>query len=166
MDYEKAYKDALERAKQIKEGKGSWGIIADLSEVKPVLDEIFPELKESEDERIRKELIDFFSDSSDSDTFRGISPSKIIAWLEKQDKKSEWSEEDKLNHKQAIYVCHQNGYTAVENWLKSLKPQSHWKPTEEQLNVLQKAILSERDNKDTFYFARVLESLHNDLLKL
>jgi len=33
----------------------------------------------------------------------------------------EWSEEDELSLKQAIYVCHQNGYTAVENWLKSLK---------------------------------------------
>ena len=32
-----------------------------------------------------------------------------------------WSEEDELSLKQAIYVCHQNGYTAVENWLKSIK---------------------------------------------
>ena len=35
--------------------------------------------------------------------------------------KQEWSEKDELSLKQAIYVCHQNGYTAVENWLKSLK---------------------------------------------
>lgn len=41
--------------------------------------------------------------------------------------KQEWSEEDELMFKQAIYVCHQNGYTAVENWLKSLKPQSKLK---------------------------------------
>lgn len=38
----------------------------------------------SEDEKIRKELISFFSDLPDTDTFRGIPPSKVIAWLEKQ----------------------------------------------------------------------------------
>ena len=40
-----------------------------------------------EDERVRKELIDFFSDLPDTDTFRGIPPSKIISWLEKQKQK-------------------------------------------------------------------------------
>ena len=40
----------------------------------------------SEDERIRKELISFFSDLPDTDTFRGIPPSKVIAWLENQGK--------------------------------------------------------------------------------
>lgn len=49
-----------------------------------ILEEIFPELAESEDEKIRKELISFFSDLPDTDTFRGIPPSKVIAWLEKQ----------------------------------------------------------------------------------
>ena len=39
---------------------------------------------ESEDERIRKKLISFFSELPNQDTFRGIPPSKIIAWLEKQ----------------------------------------------------------------------------------
>ena len=37
--------------------------------------------------------------------------------------KQAYSEEDELMLKQAIYVCHQNGYTAVENWLKSLYEQ-------------------------------------------
>lgn len=46
-----------------------------------------------------------------------------------------WSEEDELALKQAIYVCHQNGYTAVENWLKSLKdrvqPKQEWSEEDE-----------------------------------
>ena len=78
-----------------------------------------------------------------------------------EQKSVEWSEEDKLNHKQAIYVCHQNGYNAVENWLKSLKPQNKWKPTEEQLSSLKQAIS---------YFGgelpKELQYLYNDLQKL
>ena len=40
-------------------------------------------------------------------------------WQEEQN--FTWSEEDELCMNQAIYVCHQNGYTAVENKLKSFK---------------------------------------------
>lgn len=47
------------------------------------INEIFPELVESEDERIRKGLIQYFSTFS-LDTFGGLEPKKIISWLEKQ----------------------------------------------------------------------------------
>ena len=40
-----------------------------------------------------------------------------------EQKTAEWSEEDKKNLSQAIWVCHQNGYNGVENWLKSLQEQ-------------------------------------------
>lgn len=66
MDYEKAYIEALERAKA---GKP--------------LDEVFPELKESEDERIRKWLIDMVSYG----TWRKgwpFGPDEVVAYLEKQ----------------------------------------------------------------------------------
>ena len=49
MDYEKAYKEALERARVCREKGFSDG---------ESLEDIFPELKESEDERIRKELLE------------------------------------------------------------------------------------------------------------
>lgn len=88
MDYEKKYKEALERAKL------SRLQLLDIGEEATEIEHIFPELKESEDERIRKELIDFFSDSPDSDTFRGIPPSKIIAWLEKQGEIKETADKD------------------------------------------------------------------------
>lgn len=45
-----------------------------------------PELKESEDERIRKGLIQYFS-TFRLGTFAGLEPKKIIAWLEKQGEK-------------------------------------------------------------------------------
>ena len=54
MDYEQLYKDALERAKK-------WYNAPNADKIPTysnrVIEEIFPELKESEDERIRKALI-------------------------------------------------------------------------------------------------------------
>lgn len=59
------------------------------------LEDIFPELKESEDERIRKEIIDSIKELRliGTPSYR----EKAIAWLEKQGgQKSDWSEEDDL----------------------------------------------------------------------
>lgn len=51
---------------------------------KPLFDELFPsEMEESEDERIRKGLIEYFKDFR-LGTFAYLEPKKIIAWLEKQ----------------------------------------------------------------------------------
>ena len=47
------------------------------------LENIFPELKDSEDERIRKELIQYFKNFT-LNTFAGLDPQKILFWLEKQ----------------------------------------------------------------------------------
>ena len=72
MDYEKKYKEALERAKDYYE-KGYLMINA-------ALEKMFPELNESEDETIRKELINFFKSR-----LAGFPQcEKYIAWLEKQ----------------------------------------------------------------------------------
>ena len=84
----RAYDEALERARRIKNGEGDWRY-SDLIEIGPALTEIFPELRESEDERIRKELIDFIQWSEDRgmtrhDFHQAKRPSEWIAWLEKQ----------------------------------------------------------------------------------
>ena len=73
MDYESAYKQALERAKSMMA----------LPDDKAMIEEIFPELAEPDDEKIRKELIDYFSASHVLDTFRGISWDRIVYWLER-----------------------------------------------------------------------------------
>jgi len=82
MDYEKKYKEALERARVIhklaKDGSN------------PIwynYEEIFPELAESEDERIRNDLMAFLINMKNGDF--GCFPSQSlyqrwIAWLEKQ----------------------------------------------------------------------------------
>ena len=73
MDYEKKYKEALERAK----GMHEQGMMPER------LEYVFPELKESEDERIKKELISFLQ--LPHPQFVGErKQEKWIAWLEKQ----------------------------------------------------------------------------------
>lgn len=51
------------------------------------LEYIFPELKESEDEKIRKALINFFDGWGDKTWDSGIKYSEVVAWLEKQENK-------------------------------------------------------------------------------
>ena len=64
-------------------------------EDKYYIEVIFPELAESEDERIRKALIKYFTLSDDNADYQccGVHYKDIVAWLEKQGEISkEWSE--------------------------------------------------------------------------
>lgn len=71
MDYEKKYKEALEKAKRLY-GEGT---------ITECLCHIFPELKEFVDEKIRKLLIRLFT-SNTNEKFDDVSTEEIIAWLE------------------------------------------------------------------------------------
>ena len=51
-----------------------------------VVDHIFSELKESEDERIKKAIIEFFESEDDNTTYSLVRKKDIIAWLERQGK--------------------------------------------------------------------------------
>lgn len=79
MDYEKKYKEALERMKSWARGEHP----ECFTEAQKAAEFIFPELAESEDDRIKKALIRFHKSSIDID---GIKGADIIAWLEKQGK--------------------------------------------------------------------------------
>ena len=81
MDYEQKYKEAL---KKIREGLQSLPDGTKISGVtRAFLEEVFPELQESEDERIRKELIRE-TKGSEERLFEVITNEEFIAWLEKQ----------------------------------------------------------------------------------
>ncbi len=84
MDYEKKYNEALERARRIKNGEGDWRY-SDLIEIGPALIEIFTGLAESEDERIRKELIEFLKEAYS----RGKAPEECAKWLAYLEKQKE-----------------------------------------------------------------------------
>ena len=89
MDYKKAYEEALERAKKLyKEAKeNDW--TSDIEDY----EEIFPELRESEDERIRKEIIKTISWIVPDCQYAIVLPreqkNEWLAWLEKQKEASE-----------------------------------------------------------------------------
>ncbi len=99
--------------------------------------EIFPELKESEDEMIRKALIDGFKRYDDGGLFNGCLVREILAWLEKQGKqKPTWSEEDETRLTNTIIMLKEGAslhfnkkdITKTVDWLKSLKDRYSWKP--------------------------------------
>ena len=80
-DYEKAYKEALERAKDFMNGEVHY----ELKMGENIMCWIFPELRESEDERIRKEIIDYITYVADTRSNK----KEWLAWLEKQGAKDE-----------------------------------------------------------------------------
>ena len=165
MDYEKVYKEALERARKSHDKAN--GFIK-----KEWIENIFPELKESEDERIRKSLIDFVEQYGDN-YYGQIAKASAIAWLEKQGEQNfAWSDEDY----NMIHCCTSAIWAAdyysnedkekMENWLKSLKPQPQWKPTEEQLHCFKCVIDFYKTKVDDTIVQSLLDSLYNDLKKL
>ena len=81
MNYEKKFKDAFERAKKVIEyykehHRCDEASIEDL-------ESIFPELKEPWEEKIRKEILEYFQ-QFENEELRGVDISDWIIWLEKQ----------------------------------------------------------------------------------
>jgi len=79
MDYEKEYKEALKRA------KAAIDIAADKDLVRGVATTIFPQLNESEDERMIKAIEHIlYENYSDAAVIEGVEIAEIVTWLEKQ----------------------------------------------------------------------------------
>ena len=87
MNYENKYNDALEKLQEAlapKDGREISGL------TRNCIEEIFPELKESEDERIRKALITYFQRFPypyGGIESAGTNAKDALAWLEKQGNK-------------------------------------------------------------------------------
>lgn len=79
MNYEKKYKEALERARNIRFGDPN------SATANVVCEEIFPELAESDDEKIRKEILSIVKSYRENCITEGNHRfDDCIAWLEKQ----------------------------------------------------------------------------------
>lgn len=142
MDYEKKYEDALERAK-MSYHTGDYD-----KDTLEMLEIIFPELKESEDEKVRKAILELVRQSSE--VLEKKNQERMLAWLEKQGEqkpqrmisaeakeamydKPAWREEDKdvINNLLAICngakkfiqfeSCSREDIIKCQDWLKSLK---------------------------------------------
>jgi len=108
-----------------------------------------------EDERMCQETIDWFEKKCFPYALESENPAReSIKWLKSlKDRvqprpKQEWSEYDKIQLSEAIQMIEANGtwirsedaVKKVSNWLKSIKPQSHWKPSKEQIEALDRAV--------------------------
>lgn len=80
MDYEQRYKDALDRAKKLKENSDSTAVIDGC-------EQIFPELQGNEDEKMRQWIIDDIRYNMNNESLFHSEykkkAEKAIAWLEK-----------------------------------------------------------------------------------
>lgn len=100
-----------------------------------VLESLFPELVESEGERIRKTLIENFKwfcgdfpETSKWGKDDDLLVKDILTWLEKQgEQKPKWTEEDEENFRDIISAIHRVAYQtsgdekARIKWIKSIK---------------------------------------------
>ena len=97
----KRYDEAIEIARKIKNGEP-----INVPNGTVIPDVIFPELKEDENDRIRRVIIEHFVGShSCMFPYKGFTKEQIIDWLEKQceQKPVEWSEYDEHKIKNIIY---------------------------------------------------------------
>ena len=72
----RAYDEALERARKSLRAASDIGT--------DIVTFIFPQLRESDDERIRKELVEAFEAYDIESSWNGIPVRSVLAWLEKQ----------------------------------------------------------------------------------
>lgn len=108
MDYKEKYEQALERCKK----EFNFNNLAySHEEIKQRLEHIFPELKESEDEKIRKQILDCFKTMKQ----QGCFPSKHkeqynswIAWLEKQKERGPLSKDEEYTLARIIEYLEDN----------------------------------------------------------
>ena len=159
------YEEALERAKQ--------GL---------PIDEIFPELKESEDERNRKQIVGFIRWAIDRGSITNEQRERSDSWLaylerqkdkvvefdhDREQKPEERSEEEMRKIVELKYFITQcNGFNKENrkkafDMIDSLRPRPHWKPSVEQMNALK--VVAHGYKSDDL---NAIESLLNDLQKL
>ena len=135
----KAYDKALNIAKEILDHTSENYLCTHLTkeDVKDMYIRFFPELKESEDERIRKELtkhlkegVEGYMPAGDSSDYR-----RWLDWLEKQDKSSDqihyWTEEE-IEPIISDYFRGAEHYGGMIARLRCLKPESLDKQSEQK----------------------------------
>lgn len=144
-------------------------------------DKIKEEEWSNEDERMLKAIIGGLGciQKAGCERFGGEEMSDVILWIKNRFKflcpqpKQDWSEEDErmlepiISDLRELCNCETDeelisDYEDRIAWLESLRPQPHWKPSEEQMEALSDACVE----ISTFKKGKILESLYNDLEKL
>ena len=171
----KRYDEALERAKNYREGH--------TLDVNPqsAMEYVFPELADSEDEKIREQVVYAINQLHVCECTKN----KLKVWLEKQGKETSYENifpntEDGVRRRSTIQVLeyarsldayNQYGKESINKdiaWLEEQgKSKSYsWKPTKEQFEALDYAYNCYLDTERGNYYEGVLKSLIDDLYRL
>lgn len=139
-----------------------------------VLESLFPELRESEDEKIRKTLIEYFN-AYPKDYYGELKKSHILAWLERQAQKPAWSEEDEKIYQSIIDdIVQENQFNGKQtDWLRNIKyrnfaqPQNRWKPSDEHIKAVKEAacyssVFSEKTIDNLISLSKQLNKLREE----
>lgn len=166
------YEEALERAREIYNAPVATIV------TRTFLEQIFPELKVSEDERIINRIISYLKQDIEEYPERKERIDEMLAYLKKrkEQKPAEWNEEDDELVEDLIKLAKYYSDTEDEtefkphiSWLKALperfNSRPHWKPSEEQMQYLL-AVINDPNNTGAESCHLILESLYNDLKKL
>ena len=111
MDYEKKYKALVEAVKTLKEANPSDEGIQNW------VNDNVPELKESDDERVRKAMIDFFKHERKEGIavlHYGVNIERMISWLEKQGEQKPDKVEPKFKIGDSIKTTNEEPLTITE----------------------------------------------------
>lgn len=149
-DYKKLYEDAIFRMNK-------WVESSEIIDPKEVAEFVFPELKESEDERTRKEIIDFVKS-------RGGFNGDWIAWLEKQGEHANFINKIQIGDK---VTRNEDGVLVNLSQLKRVakkdEKQGEQKPawSEEGEKIIYDAIKEVCNIEDAIAFAKHNETVFN-----
>ena len=150
-----------------------------------IIEPIFPEFKESEDEKIRQSLISYLHGLGEFEYPDKETYNNWLTWLEKQGEQTlAWSEEDEEIYSRICYLIHSAAfenydvdevgkelgkYAKITDWLKTIKTRCTWKPSDEQIDALEQFISEYKDiddNSRAYPISHNIESLYNNLKKL
>ena len=183
MDYEKLYKEALETGKALHKN-GAYRLL---------MEEIFPELAESEDEKIRKALIEHCKNQAKPYIDTGNECPQIqswIDWLEKQSKddmiealrleyekgksdalqeqRKEWTAEDLWNRNEIADILQEYNRDDLIDWLeKQGKQHCNVSPIDDFATEFEKQVsylIASSINKENDYTADYVKWVANALL--
>lgn len=146
------------------------------SDLKSLKDRVQPKQEWSEeDENFLNTTIAYLRDAYSKDKIDFKDTAKnCVNWLKslkyrvQPQPKQEWSEEDEKRIKKVMHILSLDGRISnkelerIFDWLKSLKPHSTWKPSEEQMKSLQEVI----DAGHYTSYPNSLETLYEELKKL
>jgi hypothetical protein len=157
IDYKKKYEEALQRARNIRFGNPQ------SNTANMVCEEVFPELKERTDEKMMRNIIEFLRMFSPCEMTRdGTTIGEILAWLGKFKGYKAGVSDQRLSDEEMKVLLRTEYEKGRYDAITETNIPSKWKPTEEQMCVLNNSIEWCTDIIDK----PILNTLYRDLKKL